>query len=80
MYVDKNELLDKAKELLKSKMTTISYTTWIKNLEIDTVKDNRIVLITLSKMQKDAIENRLIDDILDVFNFITNKKCEIQNI
>lgn len=58
MYVDKNELLDKAKELLKSKMTTISYTTWIKNLEIDTVKDNRIVLITLSKMQKDAIESR----------------------
>lgn len=80
MYVDKNELLDKAKELLKSKMTTISYTTWIKNLEIDTVKDNRIVLITLSKMQKDAIESRLIDDILDVFNFITNKKCEIQII
>ena len=35
MYADKHELLEQAKELLKNEMTNISYTTWIKSLEID---------------------------------------------
>ena len=55
MYTDKNDLLTKAKDLLKEEMTTISYTTWIKNLEIQSVSDNKIVLVALSKMQKDGV-------------------------
>lgn len=78
MYTDKNELLTKAKDLLKEEMTTISYTTWIKSLEIDSINDNKIVLIALSKMQKDAIESRLYDLVLNTFNFITNKSCELK--
>lgn len=78
MYTDKNDLLTKAKDLLKEEMTTISYTTWIKNLEIESIKDNKIVLIALSKMQKDAIESRLFDLVSNTFNFITNKTCEIE--
>ena len=35
MYSDKNDLLTKAKDLLKEEMTTISYSTWIKSLEIE---------------------------------------------
>ena len=80
MYSDKNDLLTKAKDLLKEEMTTISYTTWIKNLEIDSVNDNKIVLVALSKMQKDAIESRLFDLVANTFNFITNKTCEIKII
>ena len=78
MYTDKNDLLTKAKDLLKEEMTTISYTTWIKNLEIQSIKDNKIVLIALSKMQKDAIESRLFDLVSNTFNFITNKTCELE--
>ena len=78
MYTDKNDLLTKAKDLLKEEMTAISYTTWIKNLEIQSIKDNKIVLIALSKMQKDAIESRLFDLVANTFNFITNKTCEIE--
>ena len=78
MYTDKNDLLTKAKDLLKEEMTTISYTTWIKSLEIQSIKDNKIVLIALSKMQKDAIESRLFDLVANTFNFITNKTCEIE--
>ena len=80
MYSDKNDLLTKAKDLLKEEMTTISYTTWIKSLEIQSITDNKIVLIALSKMQKDAIESRLYDLVLNTFNFITNKNCEIEII
>ena len=80
MYSDKNDLLTKAKDLLKEEMTTISYTTWIKSLEIESINDNKIVLVALSKMQKDAIESRLFDLVSNTFNFITNKTCEIRII
>ena len=80
MYSDKNDLLTKAKDLLKEEMTTISYTTWIKSLEIESIDDNKIVLVALSKMQKDAIESRLFDLVSNTFNFITNKTCDIKII
>lgn len=80
MYSDKNDLLTKAKNLLKEEMTNISYTTWIKNLEIESVKDNKIVLIAQSTIQKDAIESRLYDLVVNTFNFITNKNCDISII
>ena len=55
MITDKNELLTKAKDLLQGELTTIAYTTWIKNLEIKSFKDNKIVLVAKSSMQKDAL-------------------------
>ena len=80
MYSDKNDLLTKAKDLLKEEMTSISYTTWIKNLEIQSVNDNKITLVALSEIQKDAIESRLFDLVVNTFNFITNKTCDIKII
>jgi len=80
MYSDKDDLLTKAKDLLKAETTSISYATWIKNLEIESVNDNKIVLVALSKIQKDAIETRLYDLISNTFNFITNKTCDIKII
>ena len=80
VYSDKNDLLTKAKDLLKEEMTTISYTTWIKNMEIDSIVDNKITLVALSEMQKDALETRFYDLICNTFNFITNKTCDIKII
>ena len=78
MYSDKNDLLTKAKDLLREEMTNISYTTWIKNLEIQSINDNKIVLIAQSTLQKDAIKSRFFDLVVNTFNFITNKSCEIK--
>ena len=80
MYSSKEDLLTKAKTLLQDEMTSISYNTWIKTLEIDSINDNKITLIANSKMQKDAIESRLFDLVVNTFNFITNKTCEIKII
>ena len=77
MYADKDELLTKAKTLLQSETTGISYNTWIKSLEIASVNGNKIVLIAQSKMQKDAIEARLFDLVVNTFNYITNTSCEL---
>ena len=80
MYSDKEELLTKAKTLLQSETTGISYNTWIKSLEIASVNGNKIVLIAQSKMQKDAIEARLFDLVVNTFNYITNTSCEVSII
>ncbi len=77
MYSDKEDLLTKAKTLLQDEMTAISFSTWIKTLEIESINDNKITLLVNSKMQKDAIESRLFDLVINAFNLITNKTCEV---
>ena len=73
MYKDKDDLLQKAKDLLKEEVTNISYITWFKNLEIKSIVDNKITIIALSDIQKDAITSRYYDLVVNTFNFITNK-------
>lgn len=77
MQNELNELLTKAKELLKDEMTKISYETWIKNLEIESFENNHITLKTSSDFHKDAVVSRYSDLITNTFNFITNKECTI---
>ena len=72
-----NELLTKAKDLLKNEMTNISYETWIKSLEIKDYTDDKITLIASSPFQKDAVETRYYDLIVNTFKFITNRDCKI---
>ena len=72
-----NELLTKAKELLKDEMTNISYETWIKSLNIKDFTDDKIILIASSPFQKDAVETRYYDLVANTFKFITNKDCKI---
>ena len=40
-----NELLTKAKELLKNEVTKIAYETWIRDLDIESFEGNNIILI-----------------------------------
>ena len=77
MYSDKNDLLTKAKTLLEDEMTQISYSTWIKTLEIESVNDNKITLLVKSKLHKEAIESRLFELVVNAFNIVTNKSCEV---
>lgn len=78
--LDKNELLNQAKELLKNEMTNISFTTWIKTLEIGNIYDNKIELITSNAMQTDAVKSRYYDLIINTFNFLTNKSWQLEII
>ena len=77
MYTDKNDLLTKAKTLLQAEMTGISFSTWIKSLDIESVNDNKITLLANSPIQKEAIESRLFDLVVNTFNELTNKACEV---
>ena len=75
-----NELLTKAKELLKNEVTKISYETWIRDLDIDSAENGNIVLVANNAFQKESIISRYHDLFRNTFNYITNKNCEISVI
>ena len=77
MALYKDELLQKAKELLKKEMTEISYSTWIQNLEIKEITNDEIIFHVESVFQKELLETRYYDLLRNVFKFITNKSYKI---
>ena len=77
MQEDLNELLNKAKELLKGEMTNISYETWIKNLEIENFQNDNIVLRTETAYKQEVVEKRYYDLILNTFKIMLNKDITI---
>ena len=72
-----NDLLNKAKDLLRNETTEITYATWIQPLEIKSFDDNTVILIASNSFQRDTLESRYLDLITNTFNFITNKKCNV---
>ena len=80
MNLDKDELLSKVKALLEEEMARIPYTTHVKSLGIESINDDKIVLIAHSKEQKDAIERRFYDLIQNTFKYLTNKDYKLEVI
>ena len=74
------ELLTKAKELLKMETTAISYETWIKNLEIEAMDNGNIVLVVEDSFQRDAVDSRFHDLLVNTFKYLTNKECSVSII
>ncbi len=77
MQNELNELLTKAKDLLKDEVTGISYETWIKCLEIVSSNNGNIVLRTASNFQRDTVDSRYHDLLVNTFRFITKKDCTV---
>ena len=70
-----NDLLTKAKELVKEETTRISYETWIKGLEIQSENNGNIVLLTSTEFQKNIVDSKYHDLLTTAFNILTNKDC-----
>ena len=77
---DKDEVLLIVKSMLKNEMESIVYNTWIKNLEIDSMDEEKIILIVYSDKQKDAIEKRFNDLLFYTFKYVTKKEKKIEAI
>ena len=71
------ELLTKAKELLKEETTRISYDTWIKDLEIESMDNGNVVLLVATTFKKETIDSRYHDLLVNTFNYLTNKECSV---
>ena len=76
MNINKDELLEKAKELLKDEVTKISYNTWIQTLGIQSISNDHIVFTAVSEFQKDMIENKFNMLILNTLSYITTEKVQ----
>ena len=72
-----DEFLEKTKELLKGEVTKISYETWIKDLELQSMDNNTIVLVAHTQFQKDSIMSRYYELFKNTFKYLTNKEWEI---
>ena len=74
------ELLTKAKELLKEESTPIAYETWLKTIGIHSVDKGNIVLLVETDYNKDFISTRYGQLITNTFKYITNRECSISFI
>jgi chromosomal replication initiator protein len=72
-----DEFLEKTKELLKGEVTKISYETWIKDLELQSMDNNTIILVAHTQFQKDSIMSRYYELFKNTFKYLTNKEWDI---
>lgn len=77
MQIEKDELLNQAKELLKEEVTQIAYETWFGPMVITDITDTTIVLKASSPYAKEMLETRYADLVLNTFKFITNRDWTI---
>ena len=75
--IELQELLTKAKELLKAESTPISYETWLKNIEIESIDNGNVVLIVDSDFTKEFLGSRYHDLLVNTFKYLTNKECSV---
>lgn len=76
MNIDKNELMEKIKNELKTELTQISFDTWFSPLSIRSIDGNHIVFTTPSEFQRDFVENKYKPLLLNTLKFITNRDWE----
>ena len=74
MQIDKEELLNQAKDLLREELSQIAFQTWFSSLEITEMNDNHIVLKTNSQYSSEMLQTRYADLVLNTFKFITNRE------
>ena len=75
MQLGKSELSARLQEELVKETTYITYTTWLKNLKIISIEDNHVVFEVFSDYQKDLIEHRYNELLLNTLQFVTNMNC-----
>ena len=72
-----DEILDKAKTLIKDEMSELSFKTWIEPLRISSIDNNKIYLIATDSFKKDSVESRYKDLLINAFNMVLQRNCEI---
>ena len=75
MQIEKNELYSRLMDELKRESTQITFNTWLSKITIASINDSDIVLEVESDFQKEMIETRYKDLILNTLQFITNMNC-----
>ena len=80
MDEDLNELLNRAKEILKDEMSEVSHKTWIEPLKIDSITDNNVVLVSDEIFKRNFIDAKFHDLIMNTFSVLLQKNCTLSII
>ena len=72
-----DEILNKAKDLIKNEMSELSFKTWILPLKISNIDDNNIYLVATDSFKKDSVETRFKDLLENAFGMILQKNCTV---
>ncbi len=80
MSLEKNELIKNLKEALKPELTKISYDTWIIPLGIRSINKDTVIFTATSDFQKDFIDNKFKDLIINALRSITNRDLTFEVI
>ncbi len=80
MDSNKEQILNKAKELLKDEMSQISHKTWIEPLKIASIVDNNVTLISEDSFKRDMADTKFHDLIVNTFSIILQKNCTLSII
>ena len=75
MNEDLNELLNRAKELLKDEMSEVSHKTWIEPLKIDSITDNNVILVSDEIFKRNFVDAKFHDLIMNTFSVLLQKNC-----
>ena len=65
MDYENQQVLEQAKNLLKEEMSQISYKTWIEPLEIKSIVDNKITLVSEDSFKRDMLDTKFHDLIMN---------------
>ncbi|MBR3163183.1 MAG: chromosomal replication initiator protein DnaA [Clostridia bacterium] len=75
MQMEKNELYSRLMDELKRESTQITFNTWLSKLTISSINDSHITFEVDDDFQKEMIDSRYKDLILNTLQFITNMNC-----
>lgn len=70
-------ILAKAKEIMKEKTTRIAYECWIANLKLEKRDGDTIILIAENQIHKEMIEFKHRQLLNDTFSKILKKECNV---
>lgn len=78
LTLDKKSLREELLAKLQQQLATPAYESWIKQLNISSIDDNKLVLTTSSNLGKDWVSRNCIDHIKKIIHEITGKNYDLR--
>ena len=78
--MNEKQLWDKFLEVIKDKLSSISYDTWFKDTFIDRIEDNKIIVVVPMQLHKKNLNENYKDLINETINEITGTNFEFEFI
>ena len=78
--MNEKQLWDKFLEVIKEKLSSISYDTWFKDTFIDRIEDNKIIVVVPMQLHKKNLNENYKDLINETINEITGTNFEFEFI